>query len=103
MRKYVYSYKQQSSRTKNLKAKTTCKVLKILVLSLKKISRSSLLFFFSHYIFMCLFMCKKSNKLAQGLCRKVKVKNSDCRQKFENLSANKSMSNVSQSVQSHPK
>lgn len=52
---------------------------------------------------MCLFMHKEANKLEQGLCRKVKVKNSDYRQKFENLSVNKSMSNISQSVQSHPR
>lgn len=51
MRKDVYSYKQQSARTKNLKAKTTCKLLKILVLSLKKVSLYSLLFLFFHYIF----------------------------------------------------
>lgn len=51
MWKDVYSYKQQSARTKNLKAKTTCKLLKILVLSLKKVSIYSLLFLFFHYIF----------------------------------------------------
>lgn len=72
MRKYVYSYKQQSSKTKNLKAKTTCKVLKILILSLKKISHSSLLFLFSHYIFTCLFMCKKSNKFCTRIVQKSK-------------------------------
>lgn len=48
MRKDVYSYKRQSARTKNLKAKTTCKLLKILVLSLKKISPFPLFSLYFH-------------------------------------------------------
>lgn len=48
MRKDVYSYKRQSARTKNLKAKTICKLLKILVLSLKKISPFPLFSLYFH-------------------------------------------------------